>query len=165
MRDIDIAWLAGLFEGEGCIVKNHSGASVTIHMTDRDVMERVDRLFPSKTGLHVKWKASEHHKDAYMWHVGERKRVEEFLALMLPWFGERRAARAREILAWLETRPGYGAFNGQKTHCPKGHPYDVFNDKSRRCRRCMRERGRVNQAKRRAKLRAAKFAAQEESLL
>jgi HNH endonuclease len=42
-----------------------------------------------------------------------------------------------------------GAFNGLKTHCPKGHPYDDENTVirscgRRRCRICWLENGRKN---------------------
>lgn len=31
------------------------------------------------------------------------------------------------------------AQHARKTHCPQGHPYDVFTDRQRKCRACMRE--------------------------
>lgn len=35
------------------------------------------------------------------------------------------------------------AVNARKTHCPKGHPYDIINDKGyRRCRKCRDEYNR-----------------------
>jgi hypothetical protein len=44
------------------------------------------------------------------------------------------------------TRPG-GDSPGNKTHCPKGHPFNEANtaitrDGARRCRQCDAERGR-----------------------
>ena len=39
----------------------------------------------------------------------------------------------------------FNARNAKKTHCPKGHPYDLFNTwlyrGSRHCRACMKARG------------------------
>lgn len=47
MRQQDILWLAGLLEGEGCFNyrADRKQARVTVEMTDRDIIERVARLF------------------------------------------------------------------------------------------------------------------------
>lgn len=50
MRQIDIIWLAGLLEGEGCFnvrPEKNGQARVSIEMTDKDIVERVSRLFDS----------------------------------------------------------------------------------------------------------------------
>ena len=96
----DVAWAAGLFEGEGCITFKTSEPNcriLTMTMTDKDVMERfveiVDygrlyhRSFPDKN-----W------KDAYEWRVSKHVVVERILKLFLPYLGERRSERANEAL-------------------------------------------------------------------
>ena len=42
----DIAWVAGVFEGEGCIRvrKDRYGAQVSVRMDDRDVIERIHSI-------------------------------------------------------------------------------------------------------------------------
>jgi len=50
MRQIDIIWLAGLLEGEGCFnvrPEKNDQARVSVEMTDKDIIERVSRLFDS----------------------------------------------------------------------------------------------------------------------
>ena len=47
MKKTDIAWLAGLFEGERCIsIERNGGTRLTIGMCDRDIIDRVDDLYP-----------------------------------------------------------------------------------------------------------------------
>lgn len=54
-------------------------------------------------------------------------------------------------------------FHVRKTHCPQGHPYDLWNtvrtsSGGRRCGICHREQTRLAQQRRRARLRAARAA-------
>jgi hypothetical protein len=145
-REIDVAWAAGLFEGEGCIsygVKR-GNVIVQVRMTDRDIIERLHAVVPCpKIGIVLP--KSDHHKTQYRWTLTAPDRIREFLNMTLPYFGERRSTRAQELLAFLDTRPGRGARNGRKTHCPKGHEYTPENttpigpDKTwRACRTCNR---------------------------
>src|SRR5262249_13358763 len=46
--DIDIAWLAGLFEGEGTVAVNGRSLTVRIGMTDRDVIVRAAEIMRAK---------------------------------------------------------------------------------------------------------------------
>lgn len=143
----DVAWLAGLFEGEGNIyIARNGGTRLTIRMTDRDVIERVDSLFPC-TGIqivHPKPAKAGYAQPAtqYGWRVSDPAGVREILELLLPWFGQRRAAKAREVLAHLESRPGIGGHNRMKTHCAQGHEYTADNTYTRpgtdhrHCRTC-----------------------------
>lgn len=151
LTEVDRAWLAGLFEGEGCIyisrVPSHTGVSLSVFMTDRDVIEQVDHLFPSPRGVFEK-RTPEGHKSQYGWVIMRRADVEEFLGLMLPWFGTRRRARAEEALAFLASRPGSASdWHRLKTHCPQGHPYSgenlyIASGGRRVCRTCQRHHGR-----------------------
>jgi hypothetical protein len=111
MRIIDIAWLAGLFESVGkmSIAKN-GGTRLTIKMTDRDVIDRVNTLIPC-TGIKVvkpKLKTDDGSKPRtqYAWRISDPGKVREVVTLLLPWFGERQAAKARGVLAHLDSRPG-----------------------------------------------------------
>ena len=108
----EMAWAAGLFEGEGCIGIIGHGASVgnrirpwvklTVQMTDRDVLERFFSIVESG-GVSLHHRANRpRHKDCWSWQAGARSDVERILLAFLPWFGERRAAKAREALALIK---------------------------------------------------------------
>ena len=102
------AWAAGLFEGEGSIYSmdrakdGHHQLPVmrlAIQMSDRDVVERFCRIVEcGKVGGERRF-GREHHKPMYMWVISRRSEIERLLLTMLPWFGERRSAKAHEALA------------------------------------------------------------------
>lgn len=149
MKTTDIAWFAGLFEGEGCIYtpKGRHGVAIAIKMTDRDVIKRVHSMFPNGNFHEVPQKQA-HHKMQYEWRTGKSKEIVRILNLILPHLGERRTAKALELIAYIETMPGKGTFNAEKTHCPYGHKYTPKNTKiiikpdgkkARVCRICLNE--------------------------
>jgi outer membrane protein assembly factor BamA len=149
MKNTDIAWAAGLFEGEGCISlpSNHS-VSLKLKMTDRDVVERLHALFPCPK-IEVKNYATSsnpNYKTQYGWNITDGKEITRILNLFMPYFGQRRKAKAQELLAFIKTRPGRATYNRTKTHCLYGHPYDEGNtyinpkSGSRMCRTCIKGR-------------------------
>ena len=101
----DIAWAAGLFEGEGCITdtdtRNPNNPLLQMTMTDEDVMKRfikivgygnlteVNRLAPSQ---------KEYWKPQFKWAVRKKKEVKRMLLMFLPYLGERRACKALDAL-------------------------------------------------------------------
>lgn len=102
---IQVAWAAGIFEGEGCIRDYTPTGRVfmcpglSIRMSDRDVLERfaaivgVGTVRPS--GQHRK--RAEHHRDQWEWLVSGIDAV-VVMEAFLPHLGERRGARARALL-------------------------------------------------------------------
>jgi hypothetical protein len=132
------AWCAGLFEGEGCIAFNgRSSVTLTVASIDRDVVDSLDSLWPSPSGLRPIPK-SDGSKLQWGWHVSARDRVRGFLVGVRPWLGERRGARADEALARLAANRGQGKW----THCKRGlhelTPENIYGP-GRRCRACLRE--------------------------
>ena len=92
MSDINLAWMAGLFEGEGYIRK-HKGRGIGINMTDLDILERF-QAFAAVGTIRPKKVAEPHHKPAWEWAIYKNAEVYRLLELMLPYFGERRAFTA-----------------------------------------------------------------------
>lgn len=46
MKHTDLLWLAGLLEGEGCFnIRSDNRVRIAVEMTDKDVVERVAKLF------------------------------------------------------------------------------------------------------------------------
>jgi LAGLIDADG-like domain len=98
----DAAWLAGLLEGEGYFIERKgSGRNprplIGVKMTDRDVVERVAKLFGTSvtTVTHPRegWKTS------YVTRVGGLKAI-SIMKQILPYMGERRT-EAIEMLIYL----------------------------------------------------------------
>jgi hypothetical protein len=97
----EIAWAAGLFEGEGSVyvnrIRKYRYLCVEVNMTDEDIVQRLHRLFPYGTvrqaeALRQHWKRSWH------WRVHGFAGSQAFIALIWPWLGERRRATAAELL-------------------------------------------------------------------
>lgn len=162
MDTVDIAWFAGLFEGEGCLsIERNGNTKLSIGMTDLDIIERVRTLFPNCNNTKPRQQKPvrpEYRmpKVIHSWRVSDPQEVRRIIVLMLPFLGERRSARAREVLEHLDTRPGIGSYQRNKTHCAQGHEYTPENTVYgrdgnalyRRCRTCMKTWWTANNAKR-----------------
>lgn len=151
-QDAVIAWLAGIIEGEGCISVGPKIVRITVNMTDRDVIERIDQLYPSPNG--IREFADPRYKTKYIWRVGQGEVVREILTLTLPWLGVRRSERAREALAFLDGRPGGPQL---KTHCAQEHEFTPENtyvdrDGYQNCRTCRARWSREARARRLARV-------------
>ena len=105
-RGEDIAWAAGLFEGEGTIsVPPGRPRSVVlkVDMTDRDVLERFTRIVGVS---HVRATHSSNplrgSKPQWRWFASSSTDVLRILRMFLPYLGERRTAKAQEAIARLD---------------------------------------------------------------
>lgn len=146
----DIAWFAGLFEGEGTIICSAKNVRIGIGMTDRDVIERVDRLFPSAAGIRREVRPPPR-QPMYRWYISRQSLVREILTMILSYLGERRGAAARAAIESINSRPFGG--NGQKAKCKRDHPLsgnNVFIDSHgrRQCRICERMRSKLKHQRR-----------------
>ena len=94
--DVDVAWAAGLFEGEGCIHNRGSHSiAVSISMTDLDVLEKLSGIYGGKvTPLKVR---EEHWKPSWIWYLYGMN-AKNFLEDVMPYLGSRRKARADEAI-------------------------------------------------------------------
>lgn len=103
MTDLELAWLAGLLEGEAAFCheryeEKYTRAVISIKMTDRDVIERVADLVG---GQRITLMRAERagYKDQYRVRL-RGARAREIMQLILPYMGERRAAKIRECLTY-----------------------------------------------------------------
>lgn len=106
---VDIAWAAGLFEGEGCITVARNGRSaqypharVKIKMTDEDVVRRFLLVVEVGRVREEPCEIKHGYKMQWEWYVTNQEGVKDVLTLLLPYLGERRRARAVEVLALVE---------------------------------------------------------------
>ena len=97
---MSIEWIAGLFEGEGCIRKDQRKRctfELKLGMTDEDVVARV--LDTLKCGKIYNYPSNNpKHKDMFRWSLGNRQDIKKVLLLLLPYFGLRRAYTAQNAL-------------------------------------------------------------------
>lgn len=105
----EIAWLAGILEGEGSFWLNKSTVSgklyqyplITVNMTDLDVIERVTELFgvtpykiPIRPDRKQSWRATIQGAGAV-----------SLMRLLRPWMSERRGEKIDELIAYWDARP------------------------------------------------------------
>ena len=92
-----MAWAAGLFEGEGCIAPGGRRA-LTLRMCDEDVVRRFARVVGAGR-VRQHYSGNERHRPSWEWSVGTYDDCRRILLAFLPHLGDRRAAKAREVLA------------------------------------------------------------------
>jgi hypothetical protein len=144
--DTEIAWAAGLFEGEGWIGMNGVSVSLSIEMADRDVLARYAALVGG--AVRGPYEKGPRRRPLYICRIGDRERVRQTCEWFLPWLGERRAAKMRELMPHIlpprPTAPNCGwqgsASHGVTRHTQRGEPpcaqcRERNNEASRRWRR------------------------------
>lgn len=150
MRTLDIAWLAGLLEGEGCF-RYHSQGKGRIHpgtpgfqlqMTDRDVVAKFANLM-ARPLLGPYGPYAHRGKEVWACYVTGPQAV-GWMMTLYPLLGERRQEKIREMISvWKLQRQSPSFINKRKTHCIRGHVFDSMNTRMspsgrRICRACQR---------------------------
>lgn len=138
---VDVGWLAGLFEGEGCMSLNPQGRpTIRLGMTDEDVVRKFHSIVGIGTVKAAK-NPTNGGKTMWCWGTGRCEDAAWIIEQMLPHFCSRRAARARQVLESYAKVPPPKRL---RTHCKYGHPFsgdnisvDMSTGTPRRvCRRC-----------------------------
>lgn len=133
-KQIDIAWAAGIIEGEGTFsIGKDRTKSVIVRMTDKDVVLRLRSIFGGNfTGPHV-YLSAPGRKPLYRWSVSRREEVVELLRAILPHMGERRTKRIKELLEFDEKFP-----RGYRTNAAQHGTISMYSNKKRcRCGECV----------------------------
>jgi len=114
--DIQIAWAAGILEGEGCFsifkrassTTNHKQLCIQCTMTDRDVITKLADIFGVGRISEVQPTGTKRdgtpYKLAYKWAVDNHAGQRLILESIMPHLGERRKAKAEELLEYINAR-------------------------------------------------------------
>lgn len=163
MTDTEIAWLAGMYEGEGWVevtLPTHPRARTSIRRarlrigsSDLDITQRLAALSSSST-ITTRRATDPKHKTMHYWSVADMDEVSRLLTLMRPWMGNRRGKRADEVLTLISARREPGAT--RNTHCVQSHALTPDNlirrvEKAReyhRCRTCAKSQWTAQNEKR-----------------
>ena len=94
MTNENIAWVAGLFEGEGTfeIQYGNGPKGIKITSTDLDVLHNVQNIFGGKVLTAKNPEDKPHWKTKFNWVLGIDESI-EFVELILPYLGIRRSSR------------------------------------------------------------------------
>lgn len=141
--EVDVAWMAGIFEGEGSIGIRASSPRAEVGMTDHDVMTHFFEIAGIGTlkGPALRLNGKDHWKPVTRWYCGGHDAI-QFLQIIRPYLGARRRAKVDEAVdAWVMLRK---QIRPTDTHCIHGHeltPDNVFTYSShgRGCKTCRRE--------------------------
>lgn len=110
----DIAWLAGLLEGEACFGCYKGCPTIELQMTDEDVVSRVAALTGAK--LKTPWKPNGKPTYKTVYSCGLRGSAAiGWMQTLYVFLGERRQAKIREILEQWKT-------STYAPRAPKGTP-------------------------------------------
>lgn len=106
---VEIAWAAGILEGEGCFSvfkrkdrPNTTTCSIHLEMTDEDIIRRVRDVFNVGTvniRQNVTGRSDKRpRKVSWIWSVQNKTGVRSVLEAVLPYLGDRRTKKAKELL-------------------------------------------------------------------
>jgi hypothetical protein len=105
--DAEIAWAAGLFEGEGCISLQQRGKpALTLGMCDEDAVRRFHTIIgvgqvygPYNDKNHPDWSPK------WVWKAVNRKDVPQVYMMLRPWLCQRRGQRFDQVMATYGSDP------------------------------------------------------------
>jgi hypothetical protein len=141
----DLYWLAGLIEGEGCFHGsdgNGGQTTISINMTDRDVIERAAAIFGATEKISQRSTIGRLGKKPIFCIRVNGTRAVGWMMTLYSLMGARRKQKIRVVLdAWSKRLPK----NANKFHCKRGHPFEGENLRFRArsthqriCRACTR---------------------------
>ena len=95
------AYFAGIIDGEGCIAyektkKDYSTPSISVEMTDKDVIDKMHRFFGKGTVVFIKPR-KKHHKDCWRWRIRGRGAVDIYFKIY-NYLCDRRKNKITEVL-------------------------------------------------------------------
>lgn len=113
VSDIDIAWAAGLIEGEGCFVlskdkrSNHHKTAIQVEMTDKDTLDKLQNILGGsiiESNYPSKFKRFPNAKPSWRWYQHKQSDVFNTLLRVMPYLSSRRLERAKELFTYLEPK-------------------------------------------------------------
>lgn len=140
---LELAWCAGLFEGEGTICFANKTILVSINMTDEDVLRKFFKII--RCGyLNGPYKARKStHKPSWHWRLQGGEWAQTVISMFWPWLCSRRKSQfAASMTKWKEIPAK------NKVFCSRGHKLEIvsFSGESsgaRGCRTCVNARRRA----------------------
>lgn len=149
MNSNELAWLAGLLEGEGYFIRQttargHVRIGLGVTSTDRDVLEKLQSLVPTSRlqGPYAPTKTGLGTKRHWRWQFNARGLVVELAEQLRPLMGERRQGQIDAMLAHQAAHPAMRnrspspAAHGTRTrygrgcHCESCHAAETLISES-----------------------------------
>ena len=93
--DVELAWVAGILEGEGSFYVGPGGRKLTVEMKDLDIIERVQTILG---GGRMHHRTGGIHAGMHALTIARCRDLVVLLPAIMPWLGERRQAQANKLL-------------------------------------------------------------------
>lgn len=94
MNQIDIAWMSGIIEGEGCITSDGNTKYLQVWMNDKDVIDRLHAI----TGMgNIRTRPGTNFIQ-HGWVVNKKKDLFRLFLAIYPMMGERRQAKISQAV-------------------------------------------------------------------
>ena len=100
----ELAFLAGIFEGEGSLSYNKRSWQFKIDMADKDIIDRCVALWDLSTTVQKPRK--EHYKTQYRACTYQRDKIFAIICDIYPYLGARRREKCDEFLKWYADKTG-----------------------------------------------------------
>jgi hypothetical protein len=145
---VDLGWLAGFFEGEGCFSAYAGRPIATANQGDKSVLVRFRRLVGVGKVYRLNKKVN---RQMWVWKTNSIAEAHYVAELLYPLLSRHRQAQARKILALKPQR----AHLAEGSQCINGHALTSDNiiidrrHNSMACRLCTNKRRRRRYAQRR----------------
>jgi len=101
----EIAWLAGVLEGEACFDLNRGDPRyprMRIEMTDRDVLVRIKQILGNletkEGGIRARKTKKIHHTPTHAFQIAAIDQVKQLFAAILPWMSARRSKQIVKLM-------------------------------------------------------------------
>ncbi len=140
VTEIDIAWLAGLLEGEGNFYSyTRSSPRISLGMTDLDIIRRATKIMNGDINK-IRVVDQVNRKISFVIQIGGHKAL-ICMKLIRPYMGDRRGAKIDELLKAVDEHRPFAYLGSDYCH-QKGHSikynweYMININGSKRCKRC-----------------------------
>jgi hypothetical protein len=132
-RKEEIAWAAGFYEGEGCIIYSRSERSsvwrITVVNTDLEPLERFMKVVGAGSIYEVPKKYQAHHKKCFQWQTARSADIYAVVDLLWDHLSARRKEQINDTIRRREERKEQRA-----KHCSGcGCPVDEHTEGCRQC--------------------------------
>lgn len=125
---VELAWLAGLLEGEGAfmvIPKRYQGRGirsrgsypsfrVSLNMTDGDVVYHAASVAGMGNVIGPFMRGNPKHSPMFRWNVNKRRHIYALLVAIYPYMGQRRGAKIMDILRTFNSSGRAGWSHGTR---------------------------------------------------
>lgn len=128
MRLVDIGFVAGIIDGEGCFTINkyfkNPQIGIQVQMTDKDTIFKLRDLTGLGTIVEIDRKTA-NWKTVWRWNVSKQKDSSSLMMTIYPLMSERRKIKIKECLTeWKSFQ------YRQYRNCPRGHSWKLKKETS-----------------------------------